>query len=315
MSVPAILLISISALAIIYISTAYIFAQLTLNPKRQPIETTPAEYGLDYEDVEFHSTDGLTIRGWFMPGNPRKVLILTHPMYCNRHGFLVRNKSPLMLAANTNIDFLLAVKAFNEAGYSVLSIDFRNHGESEYGLTGVGLNEYQDILGALAYLKEKKGLEDAKFGLVSFCMGANSTIVALSKAPKQFSNACCLVAIQPITMSVFVRSYIRSVYTRLGLIIIPGTDFIRQLLGGYPLEEMSPRSYVKDIKLPTLYIQSKNDSWTELSDILGFYEATTAPKDFHWLETTQNRLETYQHVSENPQPMIDFINVHMQDQT
>jgi alpha-beta hydrolase superfamily lysophospholipase len=313
MSFPIILLLSILILAIVYILTGYVFAQLTLNPKRQPIETTPAEYGMAYEDIEFQSTDGLTIKGWFIPKDPRKVLLLTHPMYCNRHGFLVRNKSPLMLAANTNIDFLLAVKAFNEAGYSVLTIDFRNHGESEDGLTGVGLNEYQDILGALRYLREKRGLENADLGLISFCMGANSTIVAMSKAPEQFSNARCLVAIQPISMAVFVRSYIKSIFTRLGMVILPMTNSLRQLLGGYPLEEMSPRSYVKDIKLPTLYIQSRNDSWTEMPDILSFYEDTTAPKEFHWLETTQHRLEAYQHVSENPQPIIDFINAHLQD--
>lgn len=216
-----------------------------------------------------------------------------------------------MLGANTDINFLLAAKALNEEGYSVLSFDFRNHGESEDGLTGVGLNEYQDILGALDYLKEERGLKESDLGLVSFCMGANSTIVALSKNPGAFHKARCLVAIQPISMDVFVRSYIKSIYSRLGLIVYPLTDLIRQMLGGHALDEMSPRGYVKDLKLPTLYIQGRNDCWTDLSDIRGFYEETTAPKEFLWLETTQTRLEAYQHISENPQPIVDFLNSHM----
>jgi fermentation-respiration switch protein FrsA (DUF1100 family) len=193
----------------------------------------------------------------------------------------------------------------------VLTFDFRNHGESEDGLTGVGLNEYQDILGAVAYLKEQKDLGDFELGLVSFCMGANATIVALSKAPEQFSMARCLVAIQPISMSVFVRSYIKSIYTSLGLVVMPGTNLIRQWLGGYRLAEMSPLSYVKDVDLPILYIQGRNDLWTELSDIWGFYENTTAPKEFHWLETPKNRLEAYQYVSEKPQKMIEFISAYI----
>jgi predicted alpha/beta-fold hydrolase len=310
MSLPYFLIIGLVFLAIIYAVTCYIFAQLTLNPKRQPIETTPAEYGLAYEDVEFQSSDGLSLKGWFIPGDTRKVLLVTHPMYCNRHGFLVRNKSVFM-AANTDIDLLLAIKALNEEGYSIITFDFRNHGESEHGITGVGLNEYQDVVGALAYLKKHKGFEESDLGLVGFCMGANSIIVALSKDPEQFSTARCLVAVQPISMSVFVRSYIKSIYSRFGLIVLPLTEFIRRLLGGHPLEEMSPRGYIKDIVLPTLYIQGRNDPWTELSDIQSFYENTEAPKEFYWLESTRNRIEAYQYVCENPQPMIDFINTHM----
>jgi pimeloyl-ACP methyl ester carboxylesterase len=313
MSITSFLVISLVLLAFIYIVTCYIFAQLTLNPKRQPIEVTPSDYGLMYEDVEFKSNDGLKIRGWFIPGDPRKVILMTHPMYCNRHGFLVRNRSIFMIGANTDIDFLLAAKALNEEGYSVLTFDFRNHGDSEKGLTGVGLNEYQDILGALAYLKEDKGFSEADLGLVSFCMGANSTIVALSKSPDQMSNARCLVAVQPISMVVFVCSYIRSTYTRLGLIVMPLTDYIRRVLGGYGLEEMSPRNFVKDLKLPVLFIQSRNDSWTEFSDILGFYDNLTAPKEFLWLDKPQTRLEAYQYLNQNPEPIIEFLNTHMMD--
>lgn len=312
MSLPLILTSGVLFLAIIYVITCTIFAQLILNPKRQPIVTTPAEYGLDYEDVEFQSSDGLILKGWFIPGNTRKLLLVTHPMYCNRHGFLVRNKS-IFMATKTDIDLLLSIKALNEAGYSILTFDFRNHGESEGGVTGLGLNEYQDVFGAIEYLKKSKNLDDADLGLVGFCMGANSIIVALSNDPNRFSMARCFIAIQPISMSVFVRSYIKNTYTHLGLIIMPLTMLIQRLFGGHPLGEMSPLKYVKDISLPTLYIQGRNDPWTDLSDIQGFYENTVAAKEFHWLETTQCRPEAYQYIGENPLPLIDFINANMQD--
>jgi pimeloyl-ACP methyl ester carboxylesterase len=222
---------------------------MTLNPSRQPIAVTPADYGLEYEEVEFDSLEVLRLRGWFVPGDPRKVLLLTHPMYCNRHGFLVRNKSPL-IGVKTDIELLLSVQALNKAGYSVLTFDFRNHGESEDGMTGVGLNECQDVLGALDYLQGRPDLEGAEFGLVAFCMGANATIIAMSRDPESFARARCLVAIQPISMPVFVRSYLRSTYTRLSLMVLPLMEGLRRWLGGHPLEEMSPGEYVKDIKVP-----------------------------------------------------------------
>lgn len=311
MSLSSILIASFVFLGIIYVVTCYIFAQLTLNPKRQPIVTSPADYGLEYEDIEFYSSDNLCIKGWFIPGDPRKILLVTHPMYCNRHGFLVRNKS-IFMATKTDIDLLLSIKALNKEGYSILTFDFRNHGISDDGITGVGLNEYHDVLGALEYINQRMDIADAEIGLVGFCMGANSTIIALSKAPDRFSMAKCLVAIQPISMSVFVRSYIRSIYTRLGLITLPLTEFIRRQLGGQPLTKMSPLEYIKDITLPILYVQGRFDPWTELSDIQSFYDNTLSLKKFWWLEDTQSRPEAYQYVGEHPQPMIEFINAHMQ---
>ncbi len=310
MNLSSILVCCVIVVAAVYVGTCYVFAQLTLNPKRQPVVASPADYGLEYEDVEFRSLDNLVLKGWFIPGDPRRVLLVTHPMYENRHGFLVRHKSPFVVA-DTDVDLLLSMQALNAAGYSILTFDFRNHGESDGGQTGVGLNEYQDVLGAIQYLERRPGLADAELGLVAFCMGANATIVAMSRDRGSFAKARCLVAIQPISMSVFVRSYLRSTYTELGLATLPLAERFRHWLGGHPLDEMSPRDYVKDITAPTLYVQGRVDPWTELSDIEGFYDATLVQKGFWWLETTRSRLEAYQYVCENPQPMIDFIDAHM----
>jgi pimeloyl-ACP methyl ester carboxylesterase len=310
MTAVQILILVVLFLGAVYVAICYIFAQMTLNPSRQPVAVSPADYGLEYEEVEFESLEGLRLKGWFVPGDPRKVLVLTHPMFCNRHGLLVRNKSPLM-AVKTDVDLMLSVQALNQAGYSVLAFDFRNHGASEDGMTGVGLDECQDVLGALDYLEGRPELEGAAIGLVAFCMGANATIIAMSREPEAFARARCLVAIQPISMSVFVRSYLRSTYTPLGLAVLPLTEALRRWLGGHPLEAMSPREYVKDIKVPTLYVQGRTDPWTELSDIEGMYEATQAPKEFWWLETTKSRPEAYQHVGEHPGRMVEFIDTHM----
>lgn len=310
MSAPAWIALIALVLVLCYLITCIIFAQLTLNPKRQPIATTPIEYGLPYEEVEFQSSDGLDLKGWFIPGDPRRIALVTHPMYCNRHGFLVRNKS-IFMATQTDIEILLTVKALHRVGFSVLCFDFRNHGESQAGLTGVGLNEYQDVLGAVDFLQEHKGLEQADLALISLCMGANATIIALSKAPERFVRARCLAAVQPISMDVFVRSYVQSTYTRLGLIVLPLTDWIRHRLGGYALAEMTPGPYVQDLTLPTLFIQGRQDDWTDLADIQSFYDNTRAPKEFQWIETSRCRPEAYQHLGLHPEPLLEFLEAHM----
>ena len=108
-------------LAAVVLITSYVFAGIVLHSRRQPIVRTPQEYGMPYEDVEFKSTDGLTIRGWFIPppsGKTDKVVILTHPMPMNRHGFLAKNQGfPPMF--KTDVDLLKTVRALHQAGYPV----------------------------------------------------------------------------------------------------------------------------------------------------------------------------------------------------
>jgi len=187
---------------LISIAISVVFSNIVLYSKRQPIVKTPAAYGMPFEDVAFPSSDGLKLKGWFIPasGDTQKpTLILTHPLPFNRHGFLVKNQGlpPLFW---TDVDLLKTAQALHQEGYPLLMFDFRNHGESEGGVTGIGLNEYQDVLGAVQYV-ESRGA--SHIGFVSFCMGANSTIVALSKGKERLSKVQFLVAIQPVSATVF----------------------------------------------------------------------------------------------------------------
>ena len=299
--------------AVISIVISYVFSGIVLYSIRQPIVITPEKYGLVYEDVAFKSTDGLTLKGWFIPaesaGERDKVVIITHPFPFNRHGFLVKNQGWLPLF-KTDVDLLQIAPALHGAGYSVLMFDFRNHGESEGGMTGVGLTEYQDVLGAISYIKDHPSLRAPQIGFISFCMGANSTIVALSKGGELVEDIKFLVAVQPISVSVFFRRYMSNVYTPLSLYLIPIVDRFVQWRGGFAFKEMSPLTYAKDVKVPALVIQAREDPWFEASDVEGVYNAMKGPKEMWWIEGKMRRFEAYNHVCKNPERIIAFSREH-----
>lgn len=298
----------------IFLGIIYYFSGLLLYPNRQPIVHVPSEYGLEYEDISFTSIDGINLKGWLIPGTSDKLIIMTHPMTFNRHGFLAKNQG-FMKITKLDVDFLALAKVLKQEGYWILMFDFRNHGESDKsqtGRTGLGLNEYQDILGALKYVKSHPSLKNKKIGFVSFCMGANTTIIAMSKARDQFNDVRCLAAIQPISFNVFVRSFIRANYSRLGvLFMFPVLNKICQWRGDYRSVDMSPQTYVKDIRTPCFYVQAKTDRWTELSDIRGFYEETPDPKELLILEDKMERFDTYNYFSTHPEKLIMFLKKNM----
>jgi pimeloyl-ACP methyl ester carboxylesterase len=301
---------------VISIAISYIFSGIVLHALRQSIVITPEKYGLEYEDIVFKSADGLTLKGWFIPAEPTderdKVVIVTHPFPFNRHGFLVKNQGWLPLF-KTDVDLLQIAPALHRAGYSVLMFDFRNHGESESGMTGIGLTEYQDVLGAISYIKGHPSLRAPQIGFASFCMGANATIVAMSKGGKLVEDIEFLVAVQPVSVGVFLRRYMSNVYTPLSLYLIPIVDRFVQWRGGYAFKEMSPLAYAKDVKVPTLVIQAREDPWFEVSDVEGVYDALAGPKELWWIEGKMRRFEAYNHVCANPERIIAFAKEHFSD--
>jgi hypothetical protein len=73
------------------------------------------------------------------------------------------------------------------------------------------------------------------------------------------------------------------------------------------LEDMSPARFAKDIEVPTMYAQTRGDQWTELSDIMGFYENTRSTKEFFWIEGLTHRFQGYQYFGDKPEKMLRWL--------
>src|SRR6185295_15279736 len=105
-------------------------------PERGP--HLPKEVGLQVEDVEFHSHDGITLRGWWSPGRPDYPVII----FC--HG-LNRSRLELLQRAGET----------SQRGYGVLLFDFLNHGDSGRAYTTLGILETQDVAAASELVRSK----------------------------------------------------------------------------------------------------------------------------------------------------------------
>ncbi|MFC1662884.1 alpha/beta hydrolase [Patescibacteria group bacterium] len=298
------LLIIVGAIVLLLFFSALVYSRQLVRSHRQPIIRTPKDYRLKYEEVEFKSTDGIKIKGWFIPGATKKAVLISHPFTFNRHGFEPKNQGWLKLY-NTPVDMLTTAKEVNKAGYSSLMFDFRNHGESGRGITGIGVNESQDALGALAYLKSRPEVDPDHIGLVGFCMGANAFITMLDKTtmPK------CLIAIQPTSLAVTANGYLKKFAgSFLTSIFIWLTGKMAKLQGGYELPQMSPCRFAHQIKIPTLYIQAASDPWGTVADVKSFYDLTKAKKEFWVIKGKMKRFDTYNYVGEHPEKIIKFLN-------
>jgi uncharacterized protein len=119
----------ILVLALIYFFLGYLIAGTIINLNHQPVPKNPRDYGLDYENIEFNTTDGVNIKGWLIPGILNKLIIMTHVGGLTKYGSTVSYKN-LTKLYNKEIEFVKTAEHLHKEGYWVLMFDFRNHGES-----------------------------------------------------------------------------------------------------------------------------------------------------------------------------------------
>ncbi len=178
---------------------------------RTPVLRRPSDIGLDFEEAFFPSLDGIPLEAWFIPADSDKLLIVNHPMTCNRYGFPGHLPPWNTMFGGFEVNFLPELKHLHDAGYNILTYDLRDpglSGEANGVISGLGLLECRDVVGSIRYAKSQKSqknLKAMKTGLYSKCMGGNSTIIAMAKWPEEFSHIQALVLLNVVSGKTFIE--------------------------------------------------------------------------------------------------------------
>jgi uncharacterized protein len=333
-------LLPLALLLLALLALACRISGLLLYPPRQPVTRTPGDCGLEYENVAFRSRDGLALKGWWIPSHrapglvgPSPTVLLLHPMFGNRQGFSGHgHKQPRRLRAD--VDLVGVAQSFHQAGYAVLAFDFRSHGESQRGPCAGGLNEDQDVVGAVDTIFHRIAAEapgaEPQVGLVGFGLGATAALVAVGREkggaetirvfsgdseggfgwieipPASVKRLRFVVAIQPAALGVLLRGYIHQVFAPLSPILVPLVDRMCQRRGAYPLDSHLLPQFVRNVQIPVLYVQARRDRWGDSTEAQRFFDATPGPKQIWWLDEPLGRLEAYDYVGEHMERVLAF---------
>ncbi len=148
-------------LAVGYLATGLLVASRLSAPAPEPVAAPPD--GLAVVDVSFEATDGVPLSAWWVPPAggevPRRAAVLVHGWGGSRSDEYIRGTAPL----------------YAEAGYGVLMIDLRGHGESGGDRRTLGYAEVRDVRGALAWLQEE-GFGPGNVVLHGWSMGGATVV-------------------------------------------------------------------------------------------------------------------------------------------
>ncbi len=148
------------------------FGAMHLMRRRRPDPPDPpSNYGIDFEEVHFSSRDRVKLFGWWIPAkDPIGTLVICH----GQDGSMDRDTHQMA--------------PLHKAGFNVLMFDFRAHGRSEGECVTMGMYEKEDLLGALDFLVEQKGIE--RVGVLGFSMGAAVALITAALSER----ICAVVA-------------------------------------------------------------------------------------------------------------------------
>lgn len=221
---------------------------LVLRPSRIITTVTPEQFGLPYEKISFKTSDGIVLKGWFIPNkNPQaKTIILLHGYPADKGD-------------------ILPSRLFLHENYNLMFFDFRYLGESGGHFSTVGSYEVRDLRAALDYLHTRGIHEAAAWGL---SMGAATLLLTLKQAPE-------------IKAAIAESPYARIDWLANNRYPIPGlSTIIGQLLRVWTFvflhfdeRKMRPMDAAANCSIPLLLLFSKDDELITYQHALAMQQA------------------------------------------
>ncbi|MGD0707404.1 MAG: alpha/beta fold hydrolase [Anaerolineaceae bacterium] len=156
-------LLGVLLVLFLFFTTCIGLSFVVTHKQSQSVHSSPAEFGLRYKDIPLLTSDGIQLRGWWIPaeGSTCTIIFL--------HGY----------AGSCDPD-LKYVPFFHEKGFNVVMFDFRAHGRSDGAFTSMGYLEKQDCLAAVDFALSKGS---HSIGMLGFSMGGRVALLTAPEAP------------------------------------------------------------------------------------------------------------------------------------
>lgn len=229
------------------------FTRETPNPQ--------SEFGLPYEDVAFPTTEGLMLRGWFIPSEKADAPAILYAPATSHD-----QRSGLSL-----------VSAFHQAGYHVLLFSYRGHAQSDgdWGKFTYGDAESRDVDAAVRFLRDDKGID--RIAAIGHSVGAVSAILSAARNPA----IGAVVAVAPFTC-------VNEVWhtNRPGVVpsfILRWTLWVVEKTKGFDRDDICPLDVVERIApRPLLVIHGTGDQRIPEEQVRRLFDAARKPKSL-WM--------------------------------
>ena len=149
-----------------YIGVSLFTAERLTHPTNHELIVDPREISLDARPWSTQTSDGLTLRGWYLPTEERRhLIVLVHGMW-----------SSWLEMAGLGRDL-------HHHGFAVLMFDLRGHGQSDPSRLYLGRRERGDIRAVMNWA-EAAGFTNDHVGWLGYSMGGSTLLMEAAGNPR-----------------------------------------------------------------------------------------------------------------------------------
>ncbi len=249
-------------LALVLIGCLPLFA---LKPERG-YKVIPSDYGVIYREVEFQTSDGLKLKGWFIPAQDTtgiansiigRILPVPEKLkpVSREYRTLEDSKRPTIIIcdgdAGNMTQFIFYAYHFFTKGYNVFLFDWRGFGLSSDWPAEPDRLCYTEFLidydAAIDFVKQQPEVDTARIGVMGFSTGAylSFAIIAKRKDISVYVGRALMTSFDEI-LPVLKKS-------------LPERNFVAP--EDYP-EELLPINAAEKIDIPVFLIVGEKDNRT-----------------------------------------------------
>jgi uncharacterized protein len=219
----------------------------SLAPDRVVEARTPADIDLLYQEVSISSENGKSLFGWFIPANrqgrkPAAVLL---------HGWGGNAETLLPLA-----------QPLHEAGFALLFIDARCHGQSD-GDSFASLPRFAEDLGhTLDWLKKREDIKPEGIAIVGHSVGAAAALLAASRGDDIAAVVSIAAFTHPVTMMQRWFAVKGIPYRPMGWLMLRYVEWVI----GHRFDDIAPINTIQRVRCPVLLVHGAEDSIVPVSE-------------------------------------------------
>ncbi|MBM3232352.1 alpha/beta hydrolase [Candidatus Pacearchaeota archaeon] len=258
---------------------------VNIHPPRYYDSDTPSNYGLEYENVSFVTSDKIKIRGWLITSKSANGTVIIG------HGYPFNKGN------------ILPVAKFLYPDYNLLFYDHRYFGESEGKITTAGLREVEDVKATISFVQERFGKEEP-ISLYGFSLSAPAILMAKPEVK----------AIIAESAYANLERVVEHIFERFGIFKFPFvkvTNMLSLIIFGVHPKEVSPALSIKEIDIPVLIIHGEKD--TQIPAENAYILKKNNPKAELWIAKNADHGQVYALYKDEYESRIkNFLEEHMQ---
>jgi pimeloyl-ACP methyl ester carboxylesterase len=152
--------------ALVYAGISLVTAERLTRPTNHALTIDPHELSPDARSWSTRTVDGITLRGWHLPTESRRhLIVLVHGMW------------------SSWVEMASLGRDLNRRGFDVLLFDLRGHGQSDPSRLYLGRRERADIRAVMSWA-QGEGFTHDRIGWLGYSMGGSTLLMEAARNPQ-----------------------------------------------------------------------------------------------------------------------------------